>query len=323
MSVDFSSYRIQDLRDFFEEKGYDEDQFLGKRKVELVDAIMSNDLEDEFERFMDGGPTLDNVELDDDVSTMPTAFAQPAQRRPDVIVPVQPDRGTKEWHDYVMGLFNDDEKVNYTTLDGKKIEAVRADGLRRVGELALGQVISSGPVEQHMEYSGVRGLPAAWVKYKIIIRKFDGTIVEYSSLGDVNYVNTDNTFLGFALLTAETRAKGRAWREALGVRTYAIEEFSGKKDTAAAVEEISSADWKEQPITTSQIRTIRNLCGKLKIDPYKLINVNAQWKYVEGKERYESLEDEALTNKQAATLIGKLNEMQQGSRPVDESVKLA
>lgn len=318
--VDFTSYRVQDLKNFLIYKEYDEEDMQGKRKVDLVEFIKEEGLEKEFELFTindDGEPALANATLDEEINLLPATHSVR-----NVVIPVQPLRGTKEWNDYIMGLFNDDEKVDYTTADGKKIEAVRADGLRRVGETALGKVLFSGPVEQEITYTE-KGLPRAWVKYKIVVRGHDGVVVEYSSLGDVSYLNTDNMFLAFALLTAETRAKGRAWREALGVKTYAVEEFSGSKNTATVVEEITTADWKEESVTTAQIRSIKNMCSKLKIDVHKVLNMNSSLKFDGKKIRYDSLEDEDFTNKSAAILLSILNEMQQGTKPVDESIKLS
>lgn len=318
MTVNYEALRVPVLREFLSEQGFGEDEIVGKRKSDLIDIIDSRNLEKHLEVYL-SEDSLADAELEDEDELTPIGVVKKVR---DVIVPVLPQRGTKEWNDYILSLFNEDERVVYPTTDGKKIDAVRADGLRRVGELALGKVLFSGPVAEHIDYAGPKGLPCAWVKYKVVFMGFDGVVHEYLSLGDVSYLNTENAYLAFALLTAETRAKGRAWREALGVKTYAIEEFSGKKDTAAAVEEVTSADWQEQPISGGQIRTIKNLTSKLKIDTYKLLNSHGKELLYDGEKiRYTGLDDEALTNKSAATIIGFLNKMQQGTLPVHETLK--
>ena len=307
------------IKAFLIENDYEENSLTGVRKADLVQTIIDDNLEDAFAKYL-GGKLAPESEYEIKQQTV-AAKEQ------------SPKRGTKEWNDFVMSKFNDDERVSYKTPEGRTIEAVRADGLRRVGELVLGNILYSGPVTSSVNYSGPKGLPCANVQYKIVLEGPTGYISEFQSLGEVSYLNTEDSFLGFALLTAETRAKGRAWREALGVKTYAIEEFSGKKDTAAAVAEVSSADWKEQPITTSQQRTIKNLAGKFGLDILKLINASGktdsdgnftELKYVEGKaHRYDGLDDENLMNKSAAKILKALNQMQQSTLDIDKSLLLA
>ncbi len=301
------------LKQFLIQEEYDPNSMAGLQKIDLINAIREGGLEDKFAAFFSGTPVQAEAEPDPDY----IKYVSPKVKE----TPAQPKRGTKEWNDYVMSLFTDDERVTYNTGD-RKIDAVKAEGLRRVGEIALGKVLFSGPEEQHMENSGMKGLPCAWVKYKIRIRDWDGDVVEYQSLGDVSYLNTEDMYLGFALLTAETRAKGRAWREALGVKTYAIEEFSGKKDTAAAVTEMSSADWKPAPISNAVKKTIKNLASKLKIDIYKLLNINKNLEYDETNIRFDGLDDESLTSENGAKLIKLLNEMQQGTKTINKSILL-
>ncbi len=298
------------LKQFLTEQEYDPNSMVGLTKIDLINAIREGGLEDKFAEYFNGTQTV----AQDDVVTQYKEYTSNK--------PTQPQRGTKEWNEYVMSLFSADERVVYSTSDGKKIDAVKSEGLRRVGEIALGKVLFSGPVDEHIDNAGMKGLPCAWVKYKIVIRDWSGDIVEYQSLGDVSYLNTEDMYLGFALLTAETRAKGRAWREALGVKTYAIEEFSGKKDTAAAVSEISSADWQPAPISPAVKKTVKNLASKLKIDVYKLLNIDKTLKYDGSNIRFENLDDETLTSENGAKLVKLLNEMQQGIRPIDESILL-
>ncbi len=104
------------------------------------------------------------------------------------------------------------------------------------------------------------------------------------------------------------------------------------------MEEVTNADWKEQPISGGAIRTIKNLTNKLKIDTYKLLNSCGYDKngnmpkasqadtivkliYDGSKVRYTGLEDETLMNSSGAVIIMLLNKMQQGTLPVDETLK--
>ena len=55
----------------------------------------------------------------------------------DVIMDDTPQITSLEWNDYVMSLFEEDELIENRPLSA---------GLRRVSELVLGRIVSSGPV---------------------------------------------------------------------------------------------------------------------------------------------------------------------------------
>lgn len=318
---DYSRVTIAELKEFLDNEGFDISELDGKRKAEIVQAIEEVGLLPKLDSQLFGS-ALANAELIDDEKLGLPVLMGKSDTRP--VAPVTPEKGTKAWNDYVLAQFNEDERVEYTTQEGRKIDAVRADGLRRVGQLVLGEVLFSGPVEQHIDYNGLKGLPCAWVKYRIVVKDAYGRIQEYLSLGDVSYLNTENAFLAFALATAETRAKGRAWREALGVKTYALEEFSGKKNTADAVEEITSADWDDGPITGAQIRSIRSRCNLLGISVFKFLNCQSKegiLTFDPKKVRLSGIEDEMFTKKRAASAFNVLNDIQQGNLKIDPSLK--
>ena len=56
----------------------------------------------------------------------------------DVIMDDTPQITSLEWNDYVMSLFEEDELIENRPLSA---------GLRRVSELVLGRIVSSGPVQ--------------------------------------------------------------------------------------------------------------------------------------------------------------------------------
>jgi hypothetical protein len=320
---DYSRVTIAELKEFLDNEGFDVSALDGKRKAEIIQAIDDVGLLSKLDAQL-FGPVLAGAELIDDEQLDYPALMSMNKSDTRPAVPTTPERGTKAWNDYVLAQFNDDERVEYNTQEGRKIDAVRADGLRRVGQLVLGDVLFSGPVEQHIDYNGLKGLPCAWVKYRIVVKDVLGRIQEYMSLGDVSYLNTENSFLAFALATAETRAKGRAWREALGVKTYALEEFSGKKNTADAVEEITSADWDDGPITGAQIRSIRSRCNLLGISVFKFLNCQSKdgvLTFDPKKVRLSGIEDEMFTKKRAASAFNVLNDIQQGNLKIDTSLK--
>jgi len=291
-------YTVAKLTQILIDLGYAPESLAGLSKIELVQAI-EEDSEDDVD--------LNNAELEED--DMPVEIEDKTPRR-----------GTPEWHDYVMSQFNDDERAYYSGKDGKGIEAVKADGLRRVGELVLGEVISSRPIDNVFGFDS-KGLPYASVRYEIEIMTKSG-LKRYGALADVNYLNTEDMFLGFASATAETRAKGRAWREALGVKTYAIEEFAGKKNVEEMVKQTTS-EWNgDDELEMHQAKTIAKMCKNLNICVHSLLNMNKDYKYLGKVEYFTGLDDERLKKKNGNNLIGILNKMQQGTIQIDESLKV-
>ncbi len=134
------------------------------------------------------------------------ALLEPPVLQADVAPPIN----SIEWTPYVMGLLLADEVVN-----GKP----RADGLRRVVHEVLGDIVES--------YSkvvvAVEGFSC--VEHHITVNCFDGFVRKYTGVAEVNRANTDERFLPYASPTAQTMAKGRAFKEALRLRgVYTVEE---------------------------------------------------------------------------------------------------
>ena len=149
-----------------------------------------------------------------------------------VILDDVPPITSPEWNDYVMALFEKNELI-----DGMPLSA----GLRRVAELVLGPVRSSGPVQVFPpkdDHSHGR----ATVVWKVEFMNGQS----FSDVADCWEGNTDDTFCAFSVATAGTRAEARALRKALRLRSVAAEEVT-KKDTAQVVRTISRAKTVESP----------------------------------------------------------------------------
>ena len=168
-----------------------------------------------------------------------------------------PDYLSREWPDYVMGLFEPDE-----LMDGYPTTV----GLRRVAELVLGPISKSGPT-QVFPVDG-NGPGRATVVYEVVFSGFLNSIQvrSYSEVADVWLGNTDAMYAGYAVATAATRAEGRALRKALKLRKCAAEELT-KQDVAAAV-----AGGSADAITPDQISFIDTKCKKLNVNVFALIN---------------------------------------------------
>lgn len=301
-------YTAKDLRAKLVEMGYDEEDVEGLRKVDLVALILKNTEEDEA--------SFDDVELEDDSPEIKGNAV--FQENPN-----WPKRGTKEWQDFVLSHFTEDEKWVYKEVgeNGKsrELDTVKASGLARVGELLLGTPISAGPVREELSFNGPKGLPYAYVCYRLVLQSPTGPR-EITELADSSYLNTEDKFLAFPLAGTTTKAMGRAWRTALGITIYAKEEMA-TKDTAKAVEE-TSADWQgDDSISPHQIRSITNKCSKLRIVTNRLLNMNSKYEYDGKIDRYDGLDDPRLTKAKGLGLIEILGKMERNEIKVHESLK--
>ena len=202
------------------------------------------------------------------------------------------------WHPFVMSLL-DETELN----EGYP----KADGLRRVGELLLGDIIDSKPTEV-FPVNG-NSLGRATVSYSITFKWWDDSTRTYADVADVfndgQYGNIDDNFIVYALATASTRAEGRALRKALKLKVCTAEEISDKVKV-----KVSGSISVDDAITQNQIKFMNTRCKQLDVDVMRLVNSNG--------ERYDRIE--RLTKKQASTLIEMLNSAGRGESEIPKEV---
>jgi len=211
-----------------------------------------------------------------------------------------PSVGSAEWDSYVMSQFQNNELI-----DGNPICA----GLRRVTELVLGDIVSSGPV-QVFPANDENGPGRATVVFKVVIECFDGKIREYSEVADVWHGNTDDLFCAHPVATASTRAEGRALRKALKLRVLAAEELARKDIVEIVKQSVKSAN-RIDGITNQQIQFMDNFCSRFDINVLNFINM--------GKETYPSIYE--INKDKAAQMIKHLNQYQKPDNEVPDSIK--
>jgi hypothetical protein len=172
---------------------------------------------------------LDDVELDMDETPTVT----------DVIELDRPHITSPEWNDWVMSMFEDDEKF-----DGYPIAA----GLRRVAELVIGEIIESMPVSSWTT-PPIEGINGSATQWQITFQDRQGNIRRFGDVGDANAMNTEDEYLRFALATSATRAEARTLRKALRLRKVSAEELTNldvkevkKARTSAKYEKTSSGE---------------------------------------------------------------------------------
>ena len=206
-----------------------------------------------------------------------------------------------EWDDFVMGQFVDSELA-----DGHP----RANGLRRVAELLLGDIIESIPIDIHPV--AIRDeTQRSTVGYSIKFLWFDGSERTYADVADVFSGNQDPDFLIYSVATAATRAEVRALRKALKLKKCAAEEIGPKNDRTESRTKATVQDNMEESISTQQIKFINKRCSDLDINVLKLLN--------KGQEQYDVIEE--MTKSEAKLLIDFLSEVAKEAVVLDDSLK--
>jgi len=151
-----------------------------------------------------------------------------------------PTKNDPEWTQYVLGLFMDDE------VDGKN---PRVEGLRRVSEILVGELIEEGCdlISAPTESNRFRACVKAW---GVFATKY-GQNKRFEALADATTDNCFEDYATFLVAMADTRAKGRMFRNALGLRRVVAAEEVNK--TFAMASEIQPGG----DIHVGQITVIR------------------------------------------------------------------
>lgn len=227
--------------------GYKTEDLSNIKKAELT-SILTEELRATTAEmnFGEGQDSGDFSLVEDEVESME-----------DVIEAIPPSISSPEWSDYVISKFEYDEMV-----DGNPT----VDGLRRVTEVVLGEIISTDTDIVQVPTKENEGRATAVCS--VVVQTHFGTIRKSSGSGDAWHKNTDMPYSKFPVAMAETRAEGRALRRILQLRkVVAAEELSDGLD--------DSIDY-EKNISDNQVNFIEVMCrpdGRgLDINIAKLIN---------------------------------------------------
>lgn len=197
-----------------------------------------------------------------------------------------PNRCDPKWTQFVLGQFLDDE------LDG---ENPRVDGLRRVAQDVIGTIVEEGCdlVACPTIENGMRACVKAWVVFENGQR--------FEALADASPANiTGDEYAIYLTAMADTRAKGRCLRNALGLkRVVAAEEVSNK--VGLGVDGNS-----DSAIRTGQIAAIHLVSGRIKVSVSKLL--------ADMKIECENLDNgsinlKSLKHEEAISILQKLQEL--------------
>lgn len=163
----------------------------------------------------------------------------------DVGFPKPSDPG---WTQYVLGKFLEDE------IDGKN---PRVEGLRRVAEELVGDLIEEGCdlVAVPDESNGFRACAKAWGVFVTP----NGITKRFEALADAHAENCYEDYATYLVAMADTRAKGRMFRNALFLRrVVSAEEVNKTVAMGADIQQGGS-------IHTGQISMIRMISDRNKI----------------------------------------------------------
>ncbi len=230
-----------------EDFGYKTEDLSNIKKAELTNILTEELRATTAElNFGEGQDSGDFTLVEDEVENME-----------DVIEPIPPSISSPEWSDYVISKFEYDEMV-----DGNPT----VDGLRRVTEVVLGEIISTDTDIVQVPTKENEGRATAVCS--VVVQTHFGNIRKSSGSGDAWHKNTDMPYSKFPVAMAETRAEGRALRRILQLRkVVAAEELSDGLD--------DSIDY-EKNISDNQVNFIEVMCrpdGRgLDINIAKLIN---------------------------------------------------
>lgn len=203
-----------------------------------------------------------------------------------------------EWNDYVLNQLDEKEKI-----DGQPV----TEGLRRLVELLIGEIIEvdtmiiAAPCPENLHKC------VAKTKICIYLHDKDRPFnrVYFTGCADADTRNCDSPYNAFTTAMAETRALGRAYRQALRIRTNTAEELS--QNAEASADYINS----DVKINGNQIKGMDTLCSKLDINVVNFIN--------SGELKYNKI-NEVSMNK-GMQMLKVLNEYKQGSKQIPETAK--
>lgn len=212
--------------------------------------------------------------------------------------PVRPQMSSPEWPDYVMSHFTEDELVNGHP---------KVDGLRRVVELLLGPIVQGQVriVEGPRQDNGF----TAVAEYTATIECFyedgpGGKFRVWTSAADAGPNNCDPHFGKFPTALAETRARGRTFREALRLNKCAAEEM---------VKVPVDPQEEKGLISRNDISFIDMMCARLNIDAGSFMNY---WIKEKIKKKYNKIRD--IESEHARAMSKQLSEWQRKKEEIPE-----
>lgn len=306
MTIDYKKLTVEEIRMMIlkESNGFlteaDVDNIKGKAAVIEAHQKMTQVID---QGLVTGEPITREALLDE-------------PEKEEVPVPKYTDVG---WEDFLLSQLQPNEMDNGYP---------KVNGLRRLAETFLGEIISSGPVEvkslgDHNETGKAVvtfQVTIAWtrdVALGLLDIEGGNEVVnrEYRAVASAWRGNTDDMYAVYPEAIAESRAEARALRRALRISKVSSDELT-KKNTALVTSETMDTTVNMDRITDTQKKVIETMCNRLQIDILKFIN--------NGSKQYGDNID-AVGRETASKMIQALNDYQNtsdGSVTVPEHLKV-
>ncbi len=226
----------QELVDKLQSLGYTDDQLLDGEGYKLKRAALLEKLQEHqqgeeclvvLEEVDDGdiGVKVDKLpDVEDIIPSPDTKEDQEEVCDSEELVPPIPS--DPEWTQYVLGKFLDDE------IDGQN---PRVEGLRRVAGELVGELLEEGCdlITAPTEDNRFRACAKAWG----VFLTPEGRTKRFEALADAHSQNCLEDYATYLVAMADTRAKGRMYRNALCLRrVVSAEEVSKTMASASDVQ---------------------------------------------------------------------------------------
>jgi len=229
---------------------------LGYAEEQLVDndgkKLKREALVEKYKAHQDGNDGLRALTTIVETPDTPPSVQQSDNEEVQELIPPTPNE--VGWTQHVLGKFLPDE------IDGQN---PRVEGLRRVASELVGELIEEGCdlVAAPCEANGYRACAKAWG----VFLTSDGREKRFEALADANETNCFEDYATYLVAMADTRAKGRVFRNALMLRRVVSAEEVSK--TSAITADIQGGG----AIHSGQISMIRILTDRMNISIPKLL----------------------------------------------------
>lgn len=262
------------------DEGYPGENLHALKRPQLIDLI-KEDQQTEEQKGEIAVQVLEEIEKVTKPDPIDESDEDQCDQTKPEISPNSPD-----WTQYILGKFADDE------LEGKN---PRVEGLRRVAEEVVGELIEEGCdlVAAPTVDNEMRVCVKCWVVFDV-----GGTLKRFEALADAYPGNCTSIFGAYLTAMADTRGKGRCFRNALKLRqVVAAEEI----DPVVAASQTGDD---QQPIDPSQSTAIRVVAKRLGASIQKCLDA-MDVKYELNNDGVLNLA--SLTKGDAKKVLGQLN----------------
>lgn len=270
------------------QRGYDQNLLQHYKRNQLLELLKEPNKQPEETQDVDNDLTqmvkaFEATTQESDINDCVDSPNDPDQEE----IPTPDDPG---WTQYVIGQFEDDEMENKNP---------RVDGLRRLVEKLIGEIVEEGCdlIACPNSDNDFRACVKAWVRLND-----NGTIKQYEALADACRENCSGQYSLYLCAMADTRAKGRCFRNALRLKkVVAAEEI----DPSAVP--VSSEYEDNSPIDGNQLVAAKVVAERNQIDLPKL------FVYLEIKKQIST-----LTRKEGKELLQTMHKMSTKNEIPDE-----